>query len=147
MLLPGRCAALAVLCWLGAAAAIPLPRGQVPLPRGTDVPMVEAVTLHEALCPDCVAEDWNFYGPKKDLASILNMTTLWFGNAQIKPGNKIFCQHGAVECEANAYLNCVQEHYPDKHDEYVHCFDWSLIFGCPGGCPAPAPQELYDTFT
>ena len=40
--------------------------------------------------PDCVAEDWNFYGPKKDLASILNMTTLWFGNAQIKPGNKIF---------------------------------------------------------
>jgi len=53
------------------------------------------VPMTHARGPDCVAEDWNFYGPKKDLASILNMTTLWFGNAQIKPGNKIFWYQSA----------------------------------------------------
>jgi hypothetical protein len=42
-------------------------------------------------------------------------------------------QHGAVECEGNALLNCVQAHYADKHDEFVYCLDWNLIFGCAGG--------------
>ena len=51
MLRPRLCAALAVLCWLGVAAAIPPQQDRVLLPRGTDPPMVEAVTLHEALCP------------------------------------------------------------------------------------------------
>ena len=48
-------------------------------------------------------------------------------------GHYVISQHGPVECEANAFLNCVQKHNPDKHDDFVHCFDWSLIFGCPGG--------------
>ena len=36
----------------------------------------------------CV-QDWNLYGVKKDLGKILNMTTLWWGNAKLLPGDKI----------------------------------------------------------
>ena len=66
------------------------------------------------MCPDCVAQvrllnlgislkrfprrpeptyatlqDWNLYGVKKDLGKILNMTTIWWGNAKLLPGNRI----------------------------------------------------------
>ena len=125
-------------------AAVPVVHVVAPAPAAPSAPSwpsggaapVQVVTLHEALCPDCVAQDWVLYGAKKDLASILNMTTLWWGNAKLRPGaEEIICQHGPVECEANQFLNCLQAYHPNLHDEFVHCFDWSLIFGCPGGCP------------
>jgi len=46
------------LCCVAVAAAIPLP-ARKPLPRGTDAPLVEVVTLHEALCPGlCSRSTW-----------------------------------------------------------------------------------------
>jgi hypothetical protein len=59
---------------------------------------------------------------------------------------RIFSQHGPVECEANAFLSCVAQRYPAEHDNFVHCLDWSLIFGCPGGCPAPPSFAMYHKF-
>ena len=59
---------------------------------------------------------------------------------------RIFSQHGPVECEANAFLSCVAQRYPAEHDDFVHCLDWSLIFGCPGGCPAPPSFPMYHKF-
>ena len=38
------------LCCVAVAAAIPLP-ARKPLPHETGAPLVEVVTLHEALCP------------------------------------------------------------------------------------------------
>ena len=38
---------------------------------------------------DCVAADWNLFQAKKDLAPILNMTTVWWGNAKLSPANVI----------------------------------------------------------
>jgi hypothetical protein len=128
-------AAVPVVHVVAPAPAAPAAPAAPSWPSGGAAP-VQVVTLHEALCPDCVAQDWVLYGAKKDLASILNMTTLWWGNAKLRPGaEEIICQHGPVECEANQFLNCLQAYHPNLHDEFVHCFDWSLIFGCPGGCP------------
>ena len=98
------------------AAGIPLQKGGGTIwPK--DAQPVEVVSLHEAMCPDCVAQvrcwrfqsrscctelifrglwpfrpvvqDWNLYGVKKELGKIINMSTIWWGNAKLLPGNRI----------------------------------------------------------
>lgn len=93
--------------------------------------------------------DYNVVTPAFDkVGSIANFDLVWWGNADRNPTTgKVTCQHGEVECAGNLYFGCGQALYPEAtHMKFVHCFDWSCIFGCPGGCDSPLPKADYTKF-
>eukprot|EP00656_Telonema_subtile_P048641 TRINITY_DN584_c0_g1_i1.p1 TRINITY_DN584_c0_g1~~TRINITY_DN584_c0_g1_i1.p1 ORF type:complete len:163 (+),score=44.37 TRINITY_DN584_c0_g1_i1:345-833(+) len=57
-------------------------------------------------------------------SSIVNLTLVPFGNAQISAG-KLTCQHGEEECKGNSWEQCAIHHYPDpaQHFPFYLCME------------------------
>lgn len=79
---------------------------------------LKVLVCAEALCPDCLrfvneklVPAYKLLGP-----DVVELKFVPFGNAKINVSNQtVVCQHGAGECDANSYEQCIIAAYPDPH--------------------------------
>lgn len=93
---------------------------------------------------------------------IVDFSIVSFGNAQISPNDgSISCQHGAAECDANAYQQCASFAYNDnvmRYLPFVAClfetlpmghredlFDASAFASCSGSLYWPSIRKCHDS--
>ncbi|XP_016461824.1 gamma-interferon-responsive lysosomal thiol protein isoform X2 [Nicotiana tabacum] len=92
---------------------------------------------YESLCPYCADFIVNKLAKvlETDLASIVNLRLVPWGNTQIAPNTSWICQHGPAECLLNTveacaikdthfkFINCVEQlHLENRHCSWQSCF-------------------------
>ena len=93
---------------------------------------VKVKVLDEALCSGCKEFVQKSLAPAYELlgATVIELQIIPFGNARYvasedDPNETVLeCQHGAAECDANSYEQCVSLHlypYPQRYLPFIHC--------------------------
>lgn len=94
--------------------------------------------------------------------SIVNFSIVSFGNAEFASDHtSITCQHGAAECDANAYQQCASFVYDDNVTRYLpflaclfetlpmghrdDLFDVSVFASCSGSLHWPSLRKCHDS--
>ncbi|CAM8983301.1 unnamed protein product [Rhodiola kirilowii] len=92
---------------------------------------VELSVYYEALCPYCGNFILNQLVElfKTDIAQIVDLRLVPWGNASLKNKFEITCQHGPDECRLNTIEACVIKTWPDfrRHYGMIHCIE-RLVF-------------------
>lgn len=111
---------------------------------------------YESLCPYCA----NFIVNQlvkvfqTDLASIVKLRLVPWGNTQITPNNAWICQHGPDECKLNMVEACAIYAWPNPRTHYqiIYCIEqlrlnntlnrWQSCFPAPGLSSTPISNCL-----
>jgi interferon gamma-inducible protein 30 len=81
------------------------------LAKGADYPLVPVVLDYEALCPGCQTFTTGTLKDvlaKPDMAEIIALKLVPYGNTKQNADGSFTCQHGEGECQSDALELCVQ---------------------------------------
>lgn len=101
---------------------------------------VKVKILDEALCSGCKMFVDEQLSPVYETlgATVIDLQVIPFGNAEYIPDEQdaskmnLACQHGAAECDANSYEQCVSlllYPYPQRYLPFIHCLYDELPMG------------------